>query len=85
MLDSDTLLLSVGDFGFNGVASTQKYSQDPTASYGKTIQIHRKGQTPYLIPNSTKWIQTANDPNACRTWQFGFKGERSCKGNSGSP
>ncbi|MEI6236531.1 MAG: primase-helicase family protein [Planctomycetota bacterium] len=32
---------------------------------GRTLPIHVKGQTPFVIPNSTKWIQTANDPNAC--------------------
>lgn len=40
MRDPQTLLLTVGDFGFNGVSSKQMVSQDPTASYGKTILIH---------------------------------------------
>ncbi len=40
MRDPQTLLLTVGDFGFNGVSSKQMVSQDPTSSYGKTILIH---------------------------------------------
>jgi hypothetical protein len=39
-VDPDTLLLSVGDFGFNGVASAQMLAQDPTATYGKAMLIH---------------------------------------------
>lgn len=31
----------------------------------RLLPIHRKGQTPYMIPNTTHWIQSANDPNAC--------------------
>jgi cytochrome c2 len=41
-LDADTILLSVGDFGFNGVASNRMLAQDPSTSYGKTILIHVK-------------------------------------------
>lgn len=68
MRDPDTLLLSVGDFGFNGVASKQAFSQDPAASYGKIIQIHvnsgaseiyslgnRNPQGLYIDPNGTTW------------------------------
>lgn len=40
LLDPETLLLTVGDFGFDGVASAHAYSQDPAASYGKTIAIN---------------------------------------------
>lgn len=29
------------------------------------IPIHEKGKTPYHIPNSTHWVQTANDASAC--------------------
>lgn len=32
---------------------------------GKTITIHSKGATPYDLPNTTHWIQTANDPSWC--------------------
>ena len=42
MRDPDTLLLTVGDFGFNGAASKWAASQDLSASYGKTILIHLK-------------------------------------------
>jgi cytochrome c2 len=68
MRDPDTLLLTVGDFGFNGIASKQLFSQDPTASYGKTIQIHlgsglseiytmgnRNPQGLYIDPKGTIW------------------------------
>jgi cytochrome c2 len=40
LLDSDTLLLTVGDFGFNGVASARMLAQDPSTSYGKAVLIH---------------------------------------------
>ena len=33
-------LLTVGDFGFDGVASVEAQSQDPATSYGKTIAIN---------------------------------------------
>jgi cytochrome c2 len=42
LLDPDTIMLSVGDFGFNGIASSRMLSQDPTASYGKAVVIHVK-------------------------------------------
>lgn len=66
--DPDTLILTVGDFGFNGIASKQLLSQDPDASYGKTIQIHlrtgvsevyslgnRNPQGLYIDPKGTIW------------------------------
>jgi hypothetical protein len=31
----------------------------------KFIPIHRKNQTPYHIPNTTHWVQCANDPTFC--------------------
>jgi hypothetical protein len=31
----------------------------------KTISIHRKGQTPYDIANSTHWVHCANDASFC--------------------
>lgn len=37
----------------------------------KLLAIHPKGGTPYLIPNSTKWIQCANEFEACPI----FKGD----------
>lgn len=39
LLDPQTLLLTVGDFGFDGLASVEAQPQDPTTSYGKTIAI----------------------------------------------
>jgi hypothetical protein len=32
---------------------------------GRTITIHKKGQTPYDIENTTHWIHCANDPGFC--------------------
>ena len=43
LLDPQTLLLTVGDFGFDGVASAATPSQDPASSYGKTIAINIAG------------------------------------------
>ena len=40
MYDPETLLLTVGDFGFNGVSSKWMAGQDMSASYGKTILVH---------------------------------------------
>lgn len=40
LLDSQTILLTVGDFGFDGVASVEALAQDRSASYGKTIAIN---------------------------------------------
>lgn len=31
----------------------------------KTFQVHPKNKTPYSIPNSTHWVQTANNYTAC--------------------
>jgi len=31
----------------------------------RTLSIHEKGQTPYHIPNTTHWVQAANDHYAC--------------------
>ncbi len=31
----------------------------------KVLPIHKKGKTPYHIPNTTHWIQTANEHFAC--------------------
>ena len=40
LLDAQTLLLTVGDFGFDGVASVQAHAQDAATSYGKTVAIN---------------------------------------------
>lgn len=39
LLDDEYLLLTVGDFGFDGLASPWAVSQDLTNSYGKTLKI----------------------------------------------
>jgi cytochrome c2 len=40
LLDDHTLLLTVGDHGFDGVNSRQVLPQDAAAAYGKTVLIH---------------------------------------------
>lgn len=68
LLNSDTLLLTVGDFGFDGLASVHAYAQDPSVSYGKTIAIniadgratifttgHRNPQGLFVDPSGTIW------------------------------
>jgi cytochrome c2 len=74
MRDADTLVLGVGDFGFNGVASHEMISQDMTASYGKSILIHikdkrseiftlgnRNPQGMYIDPKGNIW-ETEHGP-----------------------
>ncbi len=74
MRDADTLVLGVGDFGFNGVASPRMVSQDMTASYGKSILIHikdrrseiftsgmRNPQGMYIDPTGNIW-ETEHGP-----------------------
>lgn len=39
LLDPNTLLLTVGDHGFHGLDSLDRFAQDPNGSYGKTIRI----------------------------------------------
>ena len=39
LLDENTLLVTVGDFEFDGVNAAANYPQDMSASYGKTIEI----------------------------------------------
>lgn len=39
LLDQRTVLLTTGDHSFSGLESWQVFSQDPTASYGKVLQI----------------------------------------------
>jgi cytochrome c2 len=40
LIDTQTLLLTVGDFGFDGLASFEAQSQNPATAYGKTIAIN---------------------------------------------
>jgi cytochrome c2 len=68
LLDPETILLTVGDFGFDGLASIDAHPQDPAASYGKTIAIniadgratmftlgHRNPQGLYIDQSGTIW------------------------------
>lgn len=74
MRDPDTLVLGVGDFGFNGLASPRMISQDMSASYGKSILIHikerrseiftsgnRNPQGMYIDPKGNIW-ETEHGP-----------------------
>jgi cytochrome c2 len=68
LLDAQTILLTVGDFGFDGLASVDAYAQDPATSYGKTVAIniadgratiftlgHRNPQGLYIDQSGTIW------------------------------
>jgi cytochrome c2 len=68
LLDAQTLLLTVGDFGFDGVASVEAQAQNPATSYGKTIAIniadgraalftlgHRNPQGLFIDRSGTIW------------------------------
>lgn len=68
LLNPETLLLTVGDFGFDGAASVHAYAQDPAASYGKTLAIniadgnttiftigHRNAEGLYIDRSGTIW------------------------------
>lgn len=68
LLDDEHLLLAVGDFGFDGVASPMAVAQDPTSSYGKVLKIrisdgreenftlgHRNPQGLYVEPGGVAW------------------------------
>lgn len=68
LLNENTLLLTVGDFGFDGLASLDVQSQDPTTSYGKTIAVdiasgnatlftlgHRNPEGLYIGQSGTIW------------------------------
>jgi aldose sugar dehydrogenase len=69
LLDEQTLLLTLGDHGFSGIASRQAFAQDPAASYGKTIRIdlrtgaseiftlgHRNPQGLYVAKDGRVWL-----------------------------
>jgi hypothetical protein len=49
VLSTQTLALSVGDHGFDGVNADQSYPQDPTASYGKIMLIDVKSHTSRML------------------------------------
>jgi aldose sugar dehydrogenase len=42
------LLMTVGDHGFNGWQTDRALSQDPTADYGRTLEIDREGHATHL-------------------------------------
>ena len=50
LLDEQTLLLAVGDFGFDGVASVEAQAQNSATSYGKTIAINIADGRAALFP-----------------------------------
>jgi aldose sugar dehydrogenase len=69
LLDSNTLLLTLGDMGFSGTESLQAFAQDPGAAYGKTIRIdvatgeaatftlgHRNPQGLYVTREGQVWL-----------------------------
>ena len=69
MLDNQTLMLTLGDHGFDGVESPLMLAQDPAASYGKTLLIHlgdrgseiysmghRNPQGLYIDPTGSIWL-----------------------------
>jgi hypothetical protein len=76
---ADSALISQS--GFNGeledailcVVEETNISKERNQAYNRIkdwvtarhIPIHQKGRTPYSIPNSTHWVQTANDYSAC--------------------
>jgi glucose/arabinose dehydrogenase len=68
LLDDDTLLVSVGDHGFDGVSYPTALPQDPTSAYGKIMRVristgeasmfslgHRNPQGLYVDPNGAVW------------------------------
>jgi aldose sugar dehydrogenase len=69
LLEGGKLLLTLGDHGFSGTESTQVFSQQPDADYGKTILIdlatrehrvftmgHRNPQGLYRAANGRVWM-----------------------------
>lgn len=69
MRDPDTLLLTVGDFGFNGVASKWMASQDMSSSYGKAILIHLKDNSSEIFSSGLRNPQGLYmDPNG-KIWE----------------
>lgn len=69
LMDGGKLLLTLGDQGFSGIESSQAFSQDPNADYGKTLLIdlatrerriftmgHRNPQGIYRAANGQLWL-----------------------------
>lgn len=69
LLEPGKLLLTLGDQGFSGIESTQTFSQDPAADYGKTLLIdlatrerriftsgHRNPQGLYRAADGRLWL-----------------------------
>lgn len=54
-------LVEETDLSKSGVA----YNRIKDWVTAKMFPVHTKGETPYSVPNSTHWIQTANDPRFC--------------------
>ena len=46
----------------------QAYNRIKDWVTARTITIHEKGKTPYQLPNSTHWVQTANQHTFCPTF-----------------
>jgi cytochrome c2 len=68
-LDDNTLLLTVGDHGFQGIDSLDTFAQDPSTDYGKTLRIdltsgatevftlgHRDAQGLYIARDGRIWL-----------------------------
>jgi len=68
LLDASTLLLTQGDHGFSGIEGAVAFSQDPRATFGKTLRIdlrthrasvntlgHRNPQGLYAAPDGRIW------------------------------
>jgi len=45
--------------------NTSAYNKIKDWVTSREILLHRKGETPYHIPNTTHWVQCANDHQAC--------------------
>jgi cytochrome c2 len=66
--DPDSLLLTVGDFGFNGLSSKQMFSQDRAASYGKIILLHLQSGTSEIYTSGNRNPQGLYMEPAGRIW-----------------
>lgn len=48
-----------------GKARGSSYERIKEWSTGEDLPVHVKGCTPYVVPNTTRWIHTANNPSFC--------------------